>query len=44
MLIKCSTAGPLRQFPDATASPIVGMNVDTLYSIAHLNLSQEPLG
>ena len=32
-----------REFPDATNNPIVGMNVDTLYSIAHLDLSAEPI-
>ena len=33
----------VRAFPDAKANPIVGMNVDTLYSIAHLDLSAEPI-
>ncbi|NEI96439.1 DUF1254 domain-containing protein [Rhizobium ruizarguesonis] len=32
-----------RQFPDARNNPIVGMNVDTLYSIAYLDLSKEPI-
>jgi hypothetical protein len=35
--------GHVREFPDAKANPIVGMNVDTLYSIAHLDLTQEPM-
>ncbi|MGB2632410.1 MAG: DUF1254 domain-containing protein [Candidatus Acidiferrum sp.] len=33
----------VREFPDAKANPIVGMNVDTLYSLASLDLSQEPI-
>jgi len=32
-----------RQFPDAANKTIVGFNVDTLYSLASLDLSQEPL-
>jgi len=32
-----------REFPDAKNNPIVGMNVDTLYSIAYLDLSAEPI-
>jgi hypothetical protein len=32
-----------REFPDAKNNPIVGMNVDTLYSLAFCNLSAEPL-
>jgi hypothetical protein len=35
--------GNVRAFPDAKANPIVGMNVDTLYSLANLDLSQEPI-
>src|SRR5215471_7444693 len=33
----------VREFPDAKANPIVGMNVDTLYSLASLDLSAEPI-
>ncbi len=33
----------VREFPDAKANPIVGMNVDTLYSIGHLDLAVEPI-
>ncbi|HEY7304222.1 MAG TPA: DUF1254 domain-containing protein [Bryobacteraceae bacterium] len=32
-----------REFPDAKNNKIVGMNVDTLYSLANLNLSTEPV-
>ena len=32
-----------RAFPDAANNKIVGMNVDTLYSLAHLDLSAEPI-
>ena len=32
-----------REFPDAKTNKIVGMNVDTLYSLAHLNLAAEPM-
>ena len=35
--------GHVREFPDARAYPIVGMNVDTLYSIAHLDVTEEPM-
>ncbi len=35
--------GHVREFPDARANPIVGMNVDTLYSIAHLDVTEEPM-
>ena len=35
--------GHYREFPDAKNNPIVGMNVDTLYSIAYLDLSAEPM-
>ena len=35
--------GHVREFPDAKDNPIVGMNVDTLYSIAHLDLADEPI-
>ncbi|MFC1834472.1 DUF1254 domain-containing protein [Thermodesulfobacteriota bacterium] len=33
----------LREFPDAANNKIVGMNVDTLYSLAFLDLSAEPI-
>ena len=32
-----------REFPDAKNNKIVGMNVDTLYSLANLDLSAEPI-
>ena len=32
-----------REFPDAANKTIVGLNVDTLYSLASLDLSQEPM-
>lgn len=32
-----------REFPDAKNNKIVGMNVDTLYSLAQLDLSAEPI-
>jgi hypothetical protein len=32
-----------RAFPDAKHNKIVGMNVDTLYSLAHLDLTAEPV-
>jgi hypothetical protein len=32
-----------REFPDAKNNKIVGMNVDTLYSLANLDLSTEPV-
>lgn len=32
-----------REFPDAKNNKIVGMNVDTLYSLAHLDLAAEPI-
>jgi hypothetical protein len=32
-----------REFPDAKNNKIVGMNVDTLYSLAQLDLSKEPI-
>ena len=32
-----------REFPDARNNKIVGMNVDTLYSLAHLDLTAEPI-
>jgi hypothetical protein len=32
-----------RQFPDASNKTVVGLNVDTLYSLASLDLSQEPM-
>ena len=32
-----------REFPDAANKTVVGLNVDTLYSLAQLDLSQEPL-
>ena len=32
-----------REFPDAKNNAIVGMNVDTLYSIANLDLTAEPI-
>ena len=32
-----------REFPDAANNKIVGMNVDTLYSLANLNLRAEPI-
>jgi len=32
-----------REFPDARNNKIVGMNVDTLYSLAFLDLSTEPI-
>jgi hypothetical protein len=32
-----------REFPDAKNNKIVGMNVDTLYSLAHLDLTAEPI-
>jgi hypothetical protein len=32
----------VRDFPDAANNPIVGMNVDTLYSLARLDLLWEP--
>ncbi len=32
-----------RQFPDANNKTVVGFNVDTLYSLASLDLSQEPM-
>ena len=32
-----------REFPTATNNPIVGMNVDTLYSVANLDLRPEPI-
>jgi hypothetical protein len=38
--ISSFTARPLREFPDAKANPVVEMNVDTLYSIANLDLSR----
>lgn len=31
------------EFPDASNKTVVGFNVDTLYSLANLDLSQEPL-
>jgi len=33
---------PCREFPDASNKTVVGLNVDTLYSLAELDLSQEP--
>jgi len=35
--------GHHRRFPDAKSNAIVGMNVDTLYSLAMLDLAAEPL-
>ena len=32
-----------REIPDAQNNKIVGMNVDTLYSLANVDLSTEPL-
>src|SRR5499426_3584496 len=32
-----------REFPDAKNNKIVGMNVDTLYSLANLDLTKEPI-
>jgi hypothetical protein len=32
-----------RKFPDASNKTVVGFNVDTLYSLAQLDVSQEPL-
>src|SRR5262245_6607217 len=32
-----------REFPDASNRTIVGLNVDTLYSLAQLDLSQGPI-
>jgi hypothetical protein len=32
-----------RNFPDARNNKIVGMNVDTLYSLSYLNLTEEPM-
>src|SRR5436190_16940906 len=32
-----------REFPDASNRSIVGLNVDTLYSLGSLDLAQEPL-
>ena len=32
-----------REFPDAKNNKIVGMNVDTLYSLANLDLTAEPV-
>jgi len=32
-----------REFPDAKNNKIVGMNVDTLYSLSHLDLAAEPI-
>src|SRR5499426_3208381 len=32
-----------REFPDARNNKIVGMNVDTLYSMANLDLRNEPI-
>src|SRR5262245_56851918 len=32
-----------REFPDAKNNKIVAMNVDTLYSLAHLDLAAEPI-
>ena len=32
-----------REFPDASNKTVVGFNVDTLYSLAQLDLSQEPM-
>ena len=32
-----------RQFPDASNKTVVGFNVDTLYSLAQLDLSSEPI-
>jgi hypothetical protein len=32
-----------REFPDASNKTIVGFNVDTLYSLAQLNVSSEPI-
>src|SRR5262245_38008409 len=32
-----------REFPDAKNNKIVGMNVDTLYSLANLDLTSEPI-
>ena len=32
-----------REFPDASNKTVVGFNVDTLYSIAQLDLSREPM-
>ena len=32
-----------REFPDASNRQIVGLNVDTLYSLASLDLSSEPI-
>jgi hypothetical protein len=32
----------VRSFPDAKSNPIVGMNVDTLYSFGNLDLADEP--
>lgn len=43
MLAPLNQFAHLRDFPDAAANPIVGMNLDTLYSFANLDLTQEPL-
>ena len=32
-----------RAFPDASNRTVVGFNVDTLYSLAQLDLSKEPM-
>src|SRR5262245_58781391 len=32
-----------REFPDAKNNKIVGMNVDTLYSLANLDITSEPI-
>ena len=32
-----------REFPDASNRTVVGFNVDTLYSLANLNLTREPM-
>jgi hypothetical protein len=32
-----------REFPDASNKTVVGFNVDTLYSLAQLDLSSEPI-
>ena len=32
-----------REFPDAKNNKIVGMNVDTLYSLSHMDLAPEPI-
>ena len=32
-----------REFPDASNRTVVGLNVDTLYSLAGLDLAQEPM-